>query len=178
MACHRCYVHHMSLSCASYDAQRMRLSCASYDAQHMRLSCASYDVQRMHLSCASYDAQRMRLSCASYDAQRMSLSCVSYDAQRMSLSCVSYDAQRMSRVMLVGLALACLPATLLLLFDDNRVLGQEAEGLLQVCLASSAGIRSERSGTLLQGRGRKFRRSRIAGASQGLRSPMSSWTNV
>eukprot|EP00967_Tisochrysis_lutea_P004059 scaffold4833_cov21-Tisochrysis_lutea.AAC.2 len=31
----------------------------------------------------------------------------------------------------MGLALACIPASLLLMFDDTRVLGQEAEGLLK-----------------------------------------------
>eukprot|EP00983_Pelagomonas_calceolata_P093149 1157745-Pelagomonas_calceolata.AAC.7 len=40
-------------------------------------------------------------------------------------------SKRMSRVMLMGLALACIPASLLLMFDDTRVLGQEAEGLLK-----------------------------------------------
>lgn len=38
----------------------------------------------------------------------------------------------MSGVMLVGLSLATIPASLLLLFDDNLTLGQEAEGLLKV----------------------------------------------
>jgi hypothetical protein len=36
--------------------------------------------------------------------------------------------------MLVGLSLATIPASLMLLFDDRRTLGQEAEGLLKVCV--------------------------------------------
>lgn len=43
-----------------------------------------------------------------------------------------FRLQRMREVMLAGMALALVPAVLLLLFDDSRALGAESEGLLTV----------------------------------------------